>query len=123
MKVLNCFMLTNEGQIGTEQGNKQSKTARGIARCISWINEVDKDISSVEVRGQVHQRDESSGESKTVNDHNEAITCQPNMQIKTLSRALTLQSLATISSQEYLQKITTKRAACMSSVPCHLDVV
>jgi hypothetical protein len=62
------YCLTNEGKIRTDQGNEEGEAGRCIARGISWINEVDKDIGSVAVGGQVDQRDENSEEAKSMDD-------------------------------------------------------
>ena len=76
MKIL-IYVLTDEWQIGAYQSNEECETPGGITRCISWINEVHKDIGGVAMRGEVDQRDENSKETKSVDDQNEPITCQP----------------------------------------------
>jgi hypothetical protein len=97
--------LTDEGQIGANQADEKGEAARSIAGSISWINEVDKDIGSIAMRSHVDQRDENSEETKSVNDENETVTCQLKLHdLSGLSALLTLQSLAIISSQEYLQR-------------------
>jgi len=62
------YCLTDEGKIGTDQGNEEGEATRCVARSISWINEVNEDICSVAVRGQVDQRNENSEEAKSVDD-------------------------------------------------------
>ena len=68
--------LTDEWQIGADQGDKKGETTRGIARCVCWIYKVHKDIGGIAMRGQINKGDEYSEETKSVDDQNEATTCQ-----------------------------------------------
>jgi hypothetical protein len=119
MKTL-IYVLTDEWQIGAYQSDEERETLGGITGCISWINEVHEDTGGVTVRGEVDQRDENSKETKSVDDQNEPTTCQP-IEITQGGILITDPSIFGNNFEPIVfTKITTKIAAYMSRVPCHL---